>query len=152
MLSERDTRKGGVIVNDLTNDLLTALVGATPDCKEAALRVLRGEAEAVEPEPMPAPAKPETEPYLTQQECARRLGLSACSLWRWQVPGHELGGRPRFRISEIEAYLGSEAFRQRVAELRILDRERRLRNAEKRKAKRGNLKICEFEEKTSNER
>lgn len=103
---------------DLTADLLAAFVAATPERKEAALRVLRGEAST-------ADAKHEPERFLTQKECAKRLGLSACSLWRWQVPCHELGGRPRYRLSEIEAYLTSEEFRRRAAELREQDRARR---------------------------
>ena len=32
------------------------------------------------------------EPYLTLKGAARRLGVSPCSLWRWKVPGHLLGG------------------------------------------------------------
>jgi len=107
-------------LNDLTGDLLAAVVAASPDRKELALRVLRGEAviESV-------PGRLETEPFLTLKECARRLGVSACSLWKWKVPGHELGGRPKFRMSEIETYLASDEFKKRAAELREQDRERR---------------------------
>lgn len=102
---------------DSTGELLTAFVAAAPERKAAALRVLRGEAATPAPRP--------TEPYLTLKESAKRLGVSACSLWRWGVPGHELGGRRKFRISEIEAYLESDAFKVRAAELRETDRERR---------------------------
>ena len=112
-------------VNDLTGDLLAAFVAAPADRKEAALQLLRGEAEIAKSIPLPQPAR--AEPYLTLKECARQLGVSACSLWRWGVPGHELGGRPKFKISEIEAYLGSEKFRQRVAKLREEEREKRER-------------------------
>lgn len=112
-------------MNDLTGDLLAAVMAAPAERKEAALRMLRGEAVA--------PAKRETEPFLALNECARRLGVSACSLWRWGVPGHSLGGRRKFRMSEIEAYLESEAFRKRAAEVREEEREKRSAPAERRR-------------------
>lgn len=102
----------------LTEELMQAALTAPDDLKVRALRVLRGLQQA-------APVERDTEKYLTLKECARRLGVSACSLWRWQVPGHELGGRPKFRLSEIEAYLQTDAFRRRAAELREQDRARR---------------------------
>ena len=105
-------------MSDLTGDLLAAVVAATPERKEAALRVRRGD-------PVPVVRVRETEPFLTLKECARQLGVCACSLWRWQVPGHELGGRPKFRMSEIEKYLTSDEFKRRAIELREQDRARR---------------------------
>lgn len=111
-------------MSDYTNDFLAALLAATPDRKAAALRVLRGE--------MPEMAqRPDTEPFRTLQEVGRLLGLSPCSLWRWQVPRHVLGGRPRFRVSEIEKYLASEEFQRRAAVVRKEDRERRAAKAGK---------------------
>lgn len=110
-----------VASSDLTGELLAALLAAPAERKEAALRLLRGEPTVALPRP--------TEPFLTLKECARRLGFSACALWRWRVPGHTLGGRPRFRVSEVEAYLGSEEFKRRVAELKEEDRERRGRKS-----------------------
>lgn len=105
-------------MSDLMNDLLAAMVTATPERKAAALRSLRGEiADVVH--------RADTEPFLTLREAARRLGVCPCSLWRWQVPGHELGGRRKFRISEIETYLASAAFKRVAADLRVADRERR---------------------------
>ena len=101
---------------ELTNELLQAILTASEDQKHAALRVLRGEREEED-----APAA--IEPYLTLKELARHLNVSVSSLWRWGVPGHELGGRRRFRLSEVEAYLESEAFRKRAAALK---RERRV--------------------------
>ena len=59
------------------------------------------------------------------REVSRRLGISACSLWRYGVPGHELGGRRRFRMSEVEAYLASKEFIGRVADLKEERREAR---------------------------
>ena len=102
--------------NDLTGDLLAAVVAAPPERKEAALLLLRGEAEIVASGPAATPPGPE--PYVTLKECAKRLGVSACSLWRWEVPGHELGGRRKFRVSEVAAYLESEEFRERAEALR----------------------------------
>ena len=93
----------------LTNALLQALLTATDEQKAAALQLLQGKAHH-EPD---AP-----EPYLTLREVGRRLGISPCSLWRWRVPGHELGGRRRFRLSEVETYLQSDEFRRRAAELK----------------------------------
>ncbi len=101
-------------MSDGTAELLTALATASDSRKDAALRVLRGEAVVVDPVETGATA----EPYLTLREIGRRLGVSPCSLWRWQVPGHELGGRRRFRLSEVQAYLESDEFRERADELR----------------------------------
>jgi hypothetical protein len=98
----------------LTEELITAAVTATDEKKAAALRVLRGESEA-------AGLRPEIgvpEVFVTLKECGRRLGLSACSLWRWGVPGHELGGRRKFRMTEVEAYLQSKEFKRKAAGLR----------------------------------
>ncbi len=104
-------------MSDSTNDILAALVAATPERKAAALRALRGEFEFVE-------KAPNTEAYLTLREVGRRLGISACSLWRYGVPGHELGGRRRFRMSEVEAYLASEEFKDKAQELKDDRREK----------------------------
>jgi hypothetical protein len=101
-------------MSDLTSDLLAALVVATPQRKRDALRMLRGDPE---PERTPVPS-PCVEPYLTLQEVGRRLEVSSCSLWRWGVPGHQLGGRRRFRVSEVEAYLASEEFKKRAEDLK----------------------------------
>ena len=95
---------------ELNNALLQALLTATDEQKHQALSVLRGE--TIDDQ------KTEVqEPYLTQREVARQLNLSACSLWRWQIPGHKLAGRPRYRMSEVLAYLESPAFQERANEL-----------------------------------
>ncbi len=101
----------------LTEELITAAVTATDEKKAAALRILRGEGRLADDEPQ-RPLAGQAEPYLTLRECGRRLGLSACSLWRWGVPGHELGGRRKFRMTEVEAYLQSKEFRRKAAGLR----------------------------------
>jgi predicted DNA-binding transcriptional regulator AlpA len=104
--------KGNQSEDGLTNSLLQALLTAPEERKLAALRVLRGESSKEARQGFDA------EPYLTLREVGRRLGISACSLWRWGVPGHEMGGRRRFRMSEVEAYLASAAFRRRAEELK----------------------------------
>ncbi len=108
----------------LTEEIIQAALVAPDARKTEALRMLRGETPAVDAETLRRRAG-ETERFLTLKECARRLGVTSCCLWRWQVPGHRLGGRSMFRMSEIEAYLASEAFKQRAEDLRVQDRERR---------------------------
>ena len=103
--------------SNLTNELLQAILTATDEHKQAALRVLKGSA------PHPEPLRTET--FLTLREVGKLLGISPCSLWRWGVPGHELGGRRRFRISEVEAYLNSKEFRKRAQALKEDRAERR---------------------------
>ena len=109
---------------DVTSDLLAAVLAATPDRKSAALRVLRGEDRIGGGEKKNA--LPER--FVTQRELVKMLGVSAISLWRWKVPGHELGGRRRFRVSEVLAYLESPAFKS-LAE--VLRAERRAARAAK---------------------
>ena len=95
------------------------MLAASEARKEAALQILRGE-------PVMTPSlvsPPGPEPYLTLKEVAARLQFDPATLWRWQVPGHGLGGRRRFKLSEVAAYLESEQFKRRAAALRA---ERRL--------------------------
>lgn len=94
--------------------LLHAAMAAPPARQEAALRILRGQAVAVDP----AAATRASEPYLSIGDIAKHLSISASTLWRWKIPGHEFGGRARFRLSEVTAYVQSEAFRRRQAALR----------------------------------
>ncbi len=108
---------------DLTNELLAAVLAATPDRKAMALRVLRGEEGGAAGERKNAlPEK-----FVTQRELVKMLGVSAISLWRWRVPGHELGGRRRFRVSEVLAYLESPEFKTVAEELKGKRRECRER-------------------------
>ena len=94
----------------LTEEIMQAAFAAPDAQKREALRILKGQ--------FPEEKAPDTEAYLTLREVGRRLGISACSLWRYGVPGHELGGRRRFRMSEVEAYLASEEFRRRAQDLK----------------------------------
>jgi predicted DNA-binding transcriptional regulator AlpA len=103
-------------------DLFQAVMAAPADRRNEALRVLRGQIPAPVEAASTIPTNPE--PYLTLRETAKRLGISTATLWRWKVPGHELAGRPRFRISEVEAYLQSEEFKHRAATLRAMRQER----------------------------
>jgi len=91
-----------------------AALAAPPERQEDALSVLRGHARTVDPN---APA-PIYEPYVTLRAIAKRLGFSSATLARWRIPVHSLGGRRRFKVSEVEAYFKSEAFQRRVAALR----------------------------------
>ena len=95
-----------------TDEFLQVLLSAPPERKTAAMRVLRGQAAAVDPHDGPP------EPYLSLRETARHLSISACTLWRWRIPGHEFGGRRRYRLSEVRAYLEGEDFKRRLAILR----------------------------------
>lgn len=93
-------------------DLVAAAMSAPPERREEALRLLQGQL-------------PKPESYLSLSELARRLGVYRGTLRRWQVPGHELGGHPRYRLSEVEAYFRSEAFQRRQAALRAEGRDAR---------------------------
>lgn len=93
-------------------DIVAAAMSAPPERREAALRVLRGDV-------------PRAEEYLTLADVATRLGYCPKTLRRWQVPSHRHGGNPRYRLSEVEAYLGTEAFQRRLAALRAERRNRR---------------------------
>lgn len=97
-------------------ELLQAAFLAPAERQEDALRVLRGEAQVMDD----TVSAYRHEPYLTLREAAKRLGISTFSLWRWQIPGHDLGGRRRFRLSEVISYLESDAFHARIATLRAL--------------------------------
>lgn len=101
-------------MKDSTAQILHAALSAdetvSTEQTRAAVAILNGN------EPEQGPKVPE--PYITLREAGKRLGISPCSLWRWGVPGHSLGGRRRFRLSEIESYLVSDAMNQRAEELR----------------------------------
>lgn len=95
-------------------EFLQAVLQATPERKAAAFQILRGEVASVsEVRTLPPP-----EPYLSLRGLADTLGVSVCTLWRWKVPWHNLGGRKKYKRSEIETYLKSEAFARRSACLR----------------------------------
>ena len=89
--------------------IIQAAMAAPSERQEKALRVLRGE-----PEPEPEPP----EPLLSLNELARELGVNRATLWRWRIPGHDLGGRLRYRLSDAQKFLRSEAFQRRRAALR----------------------------------
>lgn len=97
------------MADHLSAEFLITALAASDEQIAAALRVLQGKdtGEHVT-----------TEPYLTLKEVGRKLNLHPSTLWRWDVPGHSLGGRKRFRLSDILAYLESSKFRTRVNKLR----------------------------------
>lgn len=86
-------------------DIFTAAMAAPPHRREEALRLLLGEL-------------PRSEPYVTRRGLARALGFSATTLRRWKVPGHQIGGAKRYRVTEVQEYLASEGFKRRIAALR----------------------------------
>jgi excisionase family DNA binding protein len=59
-----------------------------------------------------------TEPLLTARELGELLGFSASTIVDWsergEVPAFKVGGRLRFRLSEVEAWLEA----RRVATVR----------------------------------
>lgn len=91
--------------------LMQAAMTATPARRRDALRVLSGQALAVDADQPP----PVVEPYLSLREVCHQLAVSRTTLWRWQVPSHDLGGQPKYRLSEVRAYLKSTAFKRRQA-------------------------------------
>lgn len=94
--------------------LLSAVLSAPHDRKRAALKVLRGETVEFESSRSGLVG----EPYLSLRQLGKELGISPCTLWRWRIPAHDMGGRRRYRRSEVEAYLKSDAFKRRTAVLR----------------------------------
>lgn len=104
---------------DRTSDFLAALLAAPEERVAEALRVLRGETDGRDA----GAAVRGPEAFLTLREVGRRLGVSVCTLWRWRVPGHELGGRRRFRLSEVAAYLESGEFKTLAEDLKRSRRE-----------------------------
>ncbi len=95
-------------------EFLQILLAASDARKEAALSVLRGHAQAVEPGSQPLTF----EPLLTRAEAARRLGVTRQTLILWKVPATSAIGRKRYRLSDIQTYLSSEAFQRRRAAIR----------------------------------
>jgi len=95
---------------DLTNDILQALLHATDEQKHAALQALRGV--RILPEP-------DIEPYMTLRQVARKLNFDPSTLWRWGIPKRSLGGRARFLLSEVRAYIESPECRQRAKLLQL---------------------------------
>ena len=102
-------------MKELTRQVLRTLL----ESDETVTHEQAGQATAIlDGSPVADEGRPDPEPYLTLREVGRRLGVSPCSLWRWGVPGHEMGGRRRFRMSEVEQYLASDEMRRRARELR----------------------------------
>ena len=89
-------------MSDLTSDLLTAVVAATPERKDAALKFLRGE--------LPAAARPMSGPLLLGVAAgAKFLGVSRATLWRALRAG---------KLQKVELFPGS--FRVRREDLEAL--------------------------------
>lgn len=65
---------------------------------------------------------PTREPLMTLGEIGKAVRLGYSQLFRLGVPEHAadrtFGGRPRYRLSEVEAYLRSDACQARRAAIR----------------------------------
>lgn len=85
--------------------IVSAAMAASLERREAALRLLKGEL-------------PKSEPYVTLRGLSRALGFGVTTLRRWKVPGHQIGGAKRYRVTEVQEYLASEGFKRRLAALR----------------------------------
>ena len=102
---------------NIDTELLRAILEASEEQRRKALAVLQGQDKG-------AAGKGSPEPFLTLVQLAETLNFDPSTLWRWQIPGHRLGGKPRYLLSEVNAYLDIEEFQRRVEDLR---RERALR-------------------------
>ena len=103
-------------MSDLTNDILQALIRASDEQKEHALRILRGE---------PSTPTPAVEPYLELKEVGEKLNIHPGTLCKWRVPKHDLAGRPRYIMSEVRAYLEGPEFKKLATDLRTARRDKR---------------------------
>lgn len=110
-------------MRDEAEELFQALANATGEKRSDALRVLRGEAQLGQEKEVTGER---VEPLLTQRETAAKLNVHPTTLYRWQVPSLELGGRPRYRMSSVLAYIESSQFKKRMEVLRT---ERKTRKA-----------------------
>ncbi|HBA83915.1 MAG TPA: hypothetical protein DCZ95_07475 [Verrucomicrobia bacterium] len=91
-------------MKDITSEFLQALLNASDERKQRALKALHGDDQ---------PLKPVTiEPYHTQREIAKLLKINPSTLWRWKIPYHQWGGSRRYLFSEVQAYLESARFRR----------------------------------------
>lgn len=106
------------MTGDLTSRLLTALATASEEQKQRALSALLGN-------PDDKLQQEQAEPYLTLKQVSVRLNFHPSTLWRWGVPKHDLGGRPRFLLSEVRAYLDTDEFKRRAVNLRVDRKDRR---------------------------
>jgi hypothetical protein len=59
------------------------------------------------------------ENYLSGRELAAHYNLDESTVWRWQFPSEDWHGVRRYKLSQCDAYLGSEEFKARKAMLRL---------------------------------
>lgn len=95
-------------------EFFQAALAAPPAVREQAMLILEGKALIQDSRAIALT----DEPYLTLKAVSARIGVSTTTLWRYGIPGHEFGGRPRYRLSEVQEYLRSPEFQRRAAALR----------------------------------
>jgi hypothetical protein len=76
----------------------------------------------------------EKEPLLNLKQIAAHYSVSITTPWRWALPAVDFRGLKRYRVSECENYLNSEAFRQRRQQQRELRRQKALEKGRRVKA------------------
>lgn len=67
---------------------------------------------------------------LNHKDAAAYIGISPDTLWRWRdvhrIPYHHLpGGMPRYRISDLDAWLDTRRVQSREDKARLMDARRR---------------------------
>ena len=92
----------------LSNEFLAVAMSAAPELVERALGILKGEG--------PQWVN-KCEPFVTASSVSKMTGISRSTLWRWKLSGHVLGGRKRYRMGEVLAYLESPAFKALAASI-----------------------------------
>ncbi len=95
---------------DIETEIMTATLKAPIERKRAALAALQG----ISPQAEPIPH----EPFVTLRHASKQIGCSTTTLWRLEAPGHDIGGRRRFKVSEVAAYLESTLCKARAEQLR----------------------------------
>ena len=74
--------------------------GYEPDRVERAVALLEG-----------ASSQPNTDPLMASSSLCKRLSISSTTLWRLVqrgLPFHQVGGRKRFRMSEVMQFLDGQ--------------------------------------------
>ena len=107
---------GGAGAETDLNVLIPAFMAANEERRRRALVVLRAGSDvacAVEERDR------SPERFLNQVELAKHLAVHPTTVRRWEIPCHRLGRVPRYKLSEVEAYLASPEFGRLQGELKL---------------------------------